>query len=755
MANPTGGGPAALPSRTAPLGRALAAFGAGTLTALALTELAFHLRDDGAFPHVNFYVPDAILGVRLQPGATERISFAGNPVTSFRVNAQGYRGEDWAPAELHAANQGNAAGAILVVGDSQVFGLGVEEAETASAVLAKVTGRTVYNAGVPTYGPPEYLALTRELLASQHPTTVIVIVNLANDIFERKRPNTERHTLWDGWAVRRETAPDSVTWFPGRSWFMNQSHAVFGLRQWLATRDPEAESGFASEGTARDLVPFADDAKKPLPSTVDERQIATTVGESARVRLDAERGLANLLPSLFPELGDDPDLAVEASLQHSQPGDIVGEQYAEEGRALVVTAETLREGVKLRAGLEKRMANWVATHRDEPLAATVQRLLVEKAKSDMSLQALESRVADPVQPRSPLAEFVSAMKKACREGGAELVVVALPVDVQVSSSEWTKYGEDPANPELDMSETRVLQVDLVASAEAAGARALDATDLLAAAEPGAFLDGDFHMTAKGQAALAAGIAAKLTERSPAARPAAGLPEGRTRVPTDEELALAPEITVKGSSRNHCSTRQVREWLYVDCSMPNSRDAPWVQVETGSLETWTWAGSMGPDQSSLRLLTPLTPERGLTATFRWPRLRGETRDVPWKSGETNSLGVKWIGGSPSIVFSELPTPPGRRELPTQACADQLHGRVADLNRGCDQVPLAAVTGVWTAASQPCTPVLACATGTRDPLPGCGLGEINAGAAGLCYSSCEDGQACTEGECRDWMGARVCL
>ena len=37
-----------------------------------IAEIAFMQRDDGAFPHVNFYVPDPELGVRLEPGASMR-----------------------------------------------------------------------------------------------------------------------------------------------------------------------------------------------------------------------------------------------------------------------------------------------------------------------------------------------------------------------------------------------------------------------------------------------------------------------------------------------------------------------------------------------------------------------------------------------------------------------------------------------------------------------------------------------------------
>ncbi len=63
----------------------------GVLLGLALTEAAFWLRDDGAFPHVNLYVADAELGARLMPDASQRIAFAGNPTTSLRTNRQGYR----------------------------------------------------------------------------------------------------------------------------------------------------------------------------------------------------------------------------------------------------------------------------------------------------------------------------------------------------------------------------------------------------------------------------------------------------------------------------------------------------------------------------------------------------------------------------------------------------------------------------------------------------------------------------------------
>jgi hypothetical protein len=78
--------------------------------------------------------------------------------------------------------------------------------------------------------------------------------------------------------------------------------------------------------------------------------------------------------------------------------------------------------------------------------------------------------------------------------------------VQVSADEWAKYGVDDGP---DMSATLVLIEDAMASAALLGIATFDATGTLRAAEPGAFLDADIHMTPKGHAALAIGIADAL------------------------------------------------------------------------------------------------------------------------------------------------------------------------------------------------------------------------------------------------------
>ncbi len=695
--------------------RALQLLG-GTLLGLVLAEGLFRYADDGAFAHVNFYVPDATLGVRLAPGATERIAFGGNPVTTVRVNAEGYRGADWGPP---------TDGEIVVIGDSQVFGLGVDEDQTASAVLAATLGRPVRNAGVPTYGPTEYLAVLEETLAARHPSAVVLVLNFSNDPFEVNTPNTERHAVWDGWAVRKETAPDAVFEFPGRRWLMSRSHLVLAVRRAWWTPPEAWGRGVASEGTWAQVVGAATARPEP-PPPISDAAVRTEVEEAVGRRVEVERDLGWLYGQLFPELhGPEGDLVLEAVRTHAHAGDIVSERaYAESSRAIEVTAEQLRTGARLRRELEGRLTAWLAEHPDHRHAEGVREALATRARLDAQLGTLATRVAADVGGRSPLDPLVLAARDRCRAAGAELLVVALPLDVQVSSAEWAKYGNVAP---LDMTHTRVLLTDLVQNAERLGVRALDATDALAAAEPGAFLDADLHMSPKGQAALAAAVAARLEAPAPVVVPGGGLPDGRTRVPTWEELTFANEIVVTGSTRNRCSTRRLREWMVVDCTPP--RDGAWEAVGVRVVEGEE--ALVGGGTRSV-LVTPLVPGRPVVADFTW-------------TNRTERLTVAWEGDTPKMAFSPTARPLARAA--SGCVAELLDWRkdrwFGDPSRGCE-------------ASFPddCDAQLACAAGTRAPLPTCADGAVNAGSAGHCHASCE-ATPCATGTCADWMGARVCL
>ncbi|MDP2316023.1 MAG: hypothetical protein Q8P41_24210 [Pseudomonadota bacterium] len=700
----------------------------GTALGLVLAEGMFWVADDGAFAHVNFYVPDAALGVRLAPGATERISFGGNPVTSIRVNDAGYRGAEWGPPQ---------DGEVVVLGDSQVFGLGVEEDQTASAVLAAALGRPVRNAGVPTYGPGEYLAVLDETLAARRPKTVVLVLNFSNDIFEKDTPNTQRHAVWDGWAVRLETAPDAVFEFPGRRWLMSQSHLVLAARRAWWTPPEAWEQGVASEGTWARMMAVA---TGPEPAAADEQGagqadevlLAADVDRAASERLELEYELVELYRRAIRQddgIGahgtDVTDLGVEAAIRHAHPGDIVEQGYAESSRSITVTAAQLREGAKLRAGLESALVKWAADNKQDDRAKDIRAALASRATLDTELSALATRVAEEVSGRSPLLDVVAAAKARCDAAGAELVVVALPLDVQVSDTEWAKYG---VAEKLDMAPTRVLLADLVTNARRLGVRALDATEALAAAEPGAFLLADLHMSAKGQAALGEALATVVRAPPPPAMPGPGLPVGRTRVPTWSELELGKEVVVRGSTKNHCSTRTLREWLLVECDEAPAGAEPLGVLPIRGAEVLTGGGGR-----TASLVAPLLPGREIVADFVW-------------SDRTERLTVAWEGDKPRMAFAptaaaEAPVEPRCRAAPQPW---KLRDRFDDFTRGCE-------------ASFPdaCDAQLACAAGTRAPIPTCPDGQANAGSAGFCYPLCDDANPCAADTCTPWQGGHVCM
>lgn len=713
------------------LSRALQVVG-GVLAGLAIAELGFSWHDDGAFPHLNLYVADPTLGVRLRPGGEERVTFATNPVTDIRINAQGYRGADWGPPE---------AGEVVILGDSQVFGLGVQEDETAAAVLAERLGRPVRNAGVPTWGPGEYLAALDELLAARKPTTVVLVLNFANDLFEVNAPNTGRHAVWDGWAVRLEHAPTEVTDFPGRDWLYNRSHLFFAARRAWWTTPADWDAGVASEGTWARVIGAAEARPAPVDAAAVEAEVAGEQRQAATDRQAAERMLTDLYFQVFPEVDATPEgFALDAVAQNALPGDIVAEHRpVEESRSVEVTAQLLRQGAEVRQGLETRLRTWADAHPQDKRATAIRDALASREQSDAALEGLARRVAEELGGRSPLTAVVRDARDRCRAAGAELVVAALPLDVQVSAEEWKKYGAEPQ----DMSTTRQLLTDLVVSAERLGVRAIDLTDALAAAEPGAFLDADIHMSPRGQAAAAAAIATRMAGPRPPALPGPGLPEGRSRVPTPAEMQLAPEVTVKGSTKAHCSTRQLREWLLVWCmprwgevTKPPEDDRPWEYVYYAGESSLPKGVVVRQGEEALvgylpevysALLTPLVPGLPVQADFWW-------------SDRTERLDVTWTGTDWTAAFS--PVDAGKPPAPL-ACWPKRDRSLwyGDDRHGCDQ--------------EDCDTRRRCAAGTRDVLPTCEEGSVNVGSAGHCHALCDEEHPCASGTCTDWQGGRVCL
>lgn len=719
----------------------------GLAAGLGIAEGAFRARDGGAFPHLNVYLADPELGVRLQPGATQRVAFGGNPVTRVRVNAQGYRGEDW-PAP--------SGDEVLVVGDSMAFGLGVEEGDTFAAKLGQEMGARVANAGVPTYGPPEYEKVLAELLEKRKPKTVVYTLNLRNDAFEARRPNAERHRVWDGWAVRRENTPSAYATFPGRAWLFRDSHAVFALRQWLYFQGggSAVSRGVPSEGDVRDLLDVSGKLEEARAQAREEtlRRAAVREAEARYATLSATAAdlHVKLLAYKTLKLGGATSSVYLAS--SAIPGDIVVPQLGEEGMPLGASVKYVREAVALRERLERELRERALAEAGSPDSKEILRSLEERDRLEKKLREAHAAPLQIVRESLPIIDVVLRAEALVEQKGARFVLLALPLDVMVSPAEWKKYGEAP----VDVSPARVLLDDLAAAVRDAGGTVVDPSAELAAAEPGAYLDRDPHPTAKGHLAIAKAIARGLREKASTGAPRGpllALPEGRSRLPRPGDWSLvAGGYLVSGSDAAGCDTKRIREWVYVRCTKKKSGPTPaGVEVLSGGHGEALALTNAGV----VSLVAPIVRGDALEARFTW------LNDGPQKSGGaptfSKKLVIRWpadvVEPDAAIVKDEGPGQPAPAIDLSRLCAcyEETSGQ-----KSCEGM-LAAPRPecLATYGSGPCRALMECATGWPARMPRCPEGQLNAGAELWCFTPCAPDGTCKEGTCTETQGAKLCL
>lgn len=667
---------------------------------LAVGEIAANVRDNGGFPHYNGYVADAALGVRLEPDFDTVLAFKENPPGPIHVNASGYRGADWPEGRT---------GEIAVIGDSQVFGLGVADHETLPAQLEAATGVPTLNLGVPTYGPPEYLALIDEV-APRRPSVIVMVVNFANDLFEINIPNTQRHVVLDGWAVRGDTVPDRLN-IPGRSWLFQHSHLVLAARTLLhAEGQPEDAATPGAE------LPTPAPAERALALSDINQQIAAAV----QAQETAERAVIAGWLSASGQPGV-PNWAevVHATRGGARVGDIVERQYEESSVRIQLTAEWLSDARKLRREAPAGLAAWVKAHPTHPQAEGYGRSLARLSAASAELERLAPlRPSDGGRP-SDFRGFLLDARGRAQRAGAELVVLALPLDVQVDPAEFKKYGA----AERDMSESLGLLDDLCADARHLGLRCDNPTAALRAGNPGMFLDGDIHLTAAGQKRVAEGLARTLGTPAPAPTPTAGLPEGRSRLPTDEEWSLEPEVFVKCSSKSNCSTQRLREYLRVVCKAPITglvRDgAPYVPSVPSTAQTYTDV----PWDAELRYGA---------APLRAKLVTGPLDHLIWNSER--------------VVGLIVPLLPGREVVADFVWADRVERLTVPPGPVAEGQPLGAF--------EPAPPV-AETSGAAEIAADCGPDQLRGGAVGACLDVCSPTSPCAAGSCTDWLGLNLCI
>ncbi len=111
--------------------------------------------------------PDPLLGWKLRPDASRRAVRSGYEV-SYRTNAQGHRDAPLLPGRFR----------ILLLGDSQTFGIGVPSGQRFSELLeAELPGVEVVNAAVPGYGVHQMArALERDGMSLQPDLVICALI---------------------------------------------------------------------------------------------------------------------------------------------------------------------------------------------------------------------------------------------------------------------------------------------------------------------------------------------------------------------------------------------------------------------------------------------------------------------------------------------------------------------------------------------------------------------------------------------------
>jgi hypothetical protein len=128
--------------------------------------------------------PDPQVGWTLTPGwrgTHQHHDFQA----AYSINASGFRGPD---VRLHML----PASMIAVVGDSFAFGTGVGDAEAFTHLLDRGSPETrrVYNFSVPGFSTDQELLLAEREILPFKPSLLILVVYLANDLFDNQLPQS-------------------------------------------------------------------------------------------------------------------------------------------------------------------------------------------------------------------------------------------------------------------------------------------------------------------------------------------------------------------------------------------------------------------------------------------------------------------------------------------------------------------------------------------------------------------------------------
>ena len=131
----------------------------GVVVGLVLVEAGLRLMEKSSLVQDPGVINDPILVARYAPNAPGH-------------DARGFRN----PQALSKAD-------VVAIGDSQTWGVNVPPADAWPLQLGRLSGLSVYNMGVGSYGPGQYLMLTDQALQLS-PRTIVVGLYPGNDLYD-------------------------------------------------------------------------------------------------------------------------------------------------------------------------------------------------------------------------------------------------------------------------------------------------------------------------------------------------------------------------------------------------------------------------------------------------------------------------------------------------------------------------------------------------------------------------------------------
>ncbi len=173
--------------------RRLALVLAGLVAAAALLELALRATGRSTRAQAAIFTVDASGALGPAPCAHDRVRRPDGVVTDLATDTLGLRSA--------SACEAPGSSPVLVLGDSQAFGLGVAHADTFATRIG------AHNGGVPDFAVGDALARGTALLARPELTAVrriFVVVNQSNDFDDGERSIAERNVVRGGYLLRRD-----------------------------------------------------------------------------------------------------------------------------------------------------------------------------------------------------------------------------------------------------------------------------------------------------------------------------------------------------------------------------------------------------------------------------------------------------------------------------------------------------------------------------------------------------------------------